>query len=114
VETDPVEVRPVPLRVAGVIGLASAVVYFIVILGQDDRSLLPLALFWLAVMTGSALLAWYAGESEKRGRRMARTAAAGFFLVGLFTNPFFAVVFLVAVVLCVVGSARFEEPSRQI
>ncbi|HIE21951.1 MAG TPA: hypothetical protein EYP73_05065 [Acidimicrobiia bacterium] len=101
------EVRRIPLRVAGVIGLASAVVYLIVILGETDSPLLTLAIFWLVVMIGSGLLAWYAVEAE-RGRMMARLAAGGFFLVGLFSNPVFAVVFLVAVVLCIVGSARLE------
>ncbi len=89
--------------------MVSASVYVIVILGQE--SVPPLALFWLAVMGGAGILAWSAGDSPTRGRAMARMAAAGFFLVGLFSSPFFAVVFLVAVVLCVAGSARLGEPA---
>ncbi|MFQ5522292.1 MAG: hypothetical protein ACE5F5_01770 [Acidimicrobiia bacterium] len=105
----PVQVRRLPLRTAGALGLASAGVYVIVLLGQESVPLL--ALFWLVVMGGAGILAWTASGSPDRGRVMARIAAAGFFLVGLFSNPFFAVVFLVAVVLCVVGSARLDRSA---
>ncbi len=104
-----VQLRRLPLRAAGVIGLGSATMYVIVLLGQE--SVPPLALFWLVIMGGAGILAWTAADSVIRGRVMARTAALGFFLVGLFSNPFFAVVFLIAVVLCLVGTANWDRAA---
>ncbi|MFB3044426.1 MAG: hypothetical protein ACE1Y9_03010, partial [Acidimicrobiia bacterium] len=40
----------IPLRIAGIIGLTSAVIYIGVALGQEDTSLLPQAFFWFGVM----------------------------------------------------------------
>lgn len=92
-----------PLRIAGVIGLASAVIYIGGALGQEDTSLLPQAFFWFGVMLTAGLLAWFADRFEHRGRRSAMIAAGLFFVVAVFSGVVFAIVYLLTTVLSVAG-----------
>jgi MFS family permease len=104
-ETSPNGLRRMPLRIAGVIGLASAVVYLAVVLGQEDTSSRPQAIFWFGVMLVAGLLAWFADRLEHRGRRSAMVAAGLFFVLGVFSSVVFAIVYLVSTLLSVAGFA---------
>lgn len=97
------EVRPVPLKIAGVIGMLTSALYLTVVLNQGDG--LGPELFWLVLMATGALLAWYANRFE--GRRGAMAAAAIFFVLGLVSPWVLAVAFLIAVALCVAGFVDF-------
>ena len=100
------ELRRAPLRIAGVIGLGSALLYLAAVVGQDDTTALPQAVFWFAVMAAAGLLAWFADQSAHQGRRMAMIATGLFFVIGLLTQSTpFVVIYLVAVVLSVLGFA---------
>lgn len=102
--------RPIPLRIAGVIGILTTAFYLAVAVGQEAG--VGPALFWLVVMAIASLLAWYAEEFP--GRRAAIAAAALFFVLGVVSPDFFAIVFLVAVVLCFIGFAGFSKsPSGE-
>lgn len=98
------KLRHIPLKIAGVIGLLSTAFYLAVAVGQET-GVGPAAL-WLVMMASASLLAWFADEFE--GRRAAIVAAGLFFILGIASPPFFAVVFLVAVVLCVLGFVDFR------
>ncbi|MCH7581687.1 MAG: hypothetical protein IIC72_03550 [Acidobacteria bacterium] len=100
-----------PLRIAGVIGLASAVIYIGGALGQEDTSLLPQAFFWFGVMLTAGLLAWFADRFEHRGRRSAMIAAGLFFVVAVFSGVVFAMVYLLTTVLSVAGFAVTSPSS---
>lgn len=104
-ETAPNGLRPLPLRIAGSIGVVASVFYLGGVLGQDDTRFLPQAIFWFLVMLAGGIVAWYADRSMRHGRRMAVGAAMAFFALGLFSNVVFATVFVVAVVLTVGGFA---------
>ena len=112
-ETPSNGLRRLPLRIAGVIGLASAVVYLAVLLGQEDTSLLPQAIFWFGVMLTAGLLAWFADRLEHRGRQSAIIAAGLFFVLGVFSNLVFAMVYLLTTVLSVAGFAGTSPSSRE-
>jgi hypothetical protein len=103
----------IPLRIAGIIGLASAVIYIGVALGQEDTSLLPQAFFWFGVMFTAGLLAWFADRLEQRGRRSAMIAAGLFFVVAVFSDTVFAMVYLLATVLSVAGFALTSRSSGE-
>ncbi len=112
-ETSANGLRRMPLRIAGVIGLAGAVVYLAVVLGQEETSSLPQAIFWLGVMVVAGLLAWFADRLEHRGRRSAMIAAGLFFVLGVFSNPVFAVVYLLTTMLSVAGFAGTSPSSGE-
>lgn len=103
----------IPLRIAGVIGLTSAVIYIGVVFGQEDTSLLPQAFFWFGVMLMAGLLAWFADRFEHRGRRSAMIAAGLFFVVAVFSSMVFAMVYLLATVLSVAGFALTSPSSEE-
>lgn len=111
-ETAP-QVRRLPLRIAGVIGLFSAVFYLAIILGQEDTSQMAQAVFWLVLMATAGILAWSADSSGTRARKQAVGAAAMFFVLGLFSSAeLFVVVFLTALVFSVLGFAGMGQPRR--
>ena len=112
-ETPSNGLRRVPLRIAGVIGLASAVTYMAVVFGQDDTSSLPQATFWLGVMFVAGFLAWFADRLEYQGRRSAMIAAGLFFVLGVFSNFVFAIVYLVSTLLSVVGFAGTSQIKEE-
>lgn len=95
--------RPLPLRVAGSIAVVASLVYLGGVLGQDDTRFLPQATFWFLVMLITGITVWFADRSTVHGRKMAIGAAVSFFVLGVFSNVVFAVVFVVAVVLTVGG-----------
>ncbi len=106
------QVRRLPLRIAGTIGLFSAVFYLAIILGQEDTSSLPQAIFWLVLMTTAGILAWSADHYVERGRAMAMGAAAIFFILGLLALDVFVIIFLVALVFSVLGFAGMGQASQ--
>jgi len=112
-ETSSNGLRRLPLRIAGIIGLAGAVFYLAVLLGQEDTSSRPQAIFWLGVMVTAGLLAWFADRFEHQGRRSAMIAAGLFFVLGVFSNPVFAVVYLLTTMLSVVGFAGTSPSSGE-
>lgn len=110
IEAAPNGLRPLPLKVAGSIAVVASLVYLGGVLGQDDTRFLPQAFFWFFVMFAGGVMAWFADRSMEHGKRMAIGSAAVFFILGLFSNAVFAVVFVVAVALSVGG---FAGTSRQ-
>jgi MFS family permease len=112
-ETSPNGLRRLPLRIAGVIGLASAVVYLAVVLGQEDTSSLPQAIFWLGVVLVAGFLAWFADRLEHQGRRSAMIAAGLFFVLGVFSNVVFVIVYLVSTLLSVAGFAGTSQTREE-
>lgn len=90
---------------AGAIGVVVSLIYLAGVLGQDDATFLPQAIFWFAVMASAGVAAWFADRSPQHGRVMAIGAGVAFFVLALFSNVVFTVVFLIAVVLVVVGLA---------
>ena len=101
--------RPLPLKIAGVIGVFVMAFYLAVAIG-DPEGIGP-AIFWVVLMGTAAVLAWFADQFE--GKRAAYGAAALFFVLGILSPPLFAAVFLVAVVLCVVGFVNFGDDDEQ-
>ena len=96
-------VRPLPLKIAGGIGLLITAFYLAVAVGGEEG--IGPAIFWLALMAAGAALAWYAGQFQQR---KAAIAAAGiFFVLGLVSPFILALAFLAAVILCVVGFVDF-------
>lgn len=91
------EVRPLPLKIAGGLGLVITALYLAVAVEEGTGP----AIFWLILMASGAVLAWYAGQFEQR--RAAMAAAGIFFVLGLVSPIIIAVAFLVAVILCVAG-----------
>lgn len=79
--------------------------YLAVAVGQDAG--LGPAIPWLVLMATASFLAWFADQFQ--GRRAAMAAAAIFFVLGIVSPIFFAIVFLVAVVLCVIGFVDFSR-----
>jgi hypothetical protein len=112
-ETSSNGLRRLPLRVAGVIGLASALVYLAVVLGQEDTSMLALAILWFALMLTAGLLAWFADRLEHLGRRSAMIAAGLFFVLGVLSSPVFAMVYLLTTMLSVAGFAGTSPSSGE-
>lgn len=107
------KVRRLPLRIAGVIGLFSAVLHLAIILGQEDTPQMAQAVFWLALMVAAGILAWSADSSGTRARKQAIGAAAIFFVLGQVSSAqLFVIVFLVALVFSVLGFAGMGQ-SRQ-
>lgn len=102
--TASVEVRPLPLKIAGVIGILVSALYLAVAVGQDEG--IGPALFWLVLMVTASLLAWFADQFQ--GRRAAIAAAVMFFVLGLLSPWILAIAFLVAVVFCMVGFVRLQ------
>lgn len=81
----------------------ASLVYLAGVLGQDEATFLPQALFWFAVMASAGVAAWFADRSSQNGRAMAIGAGIAFFVLALFSNVVFTVVFLTAAVLVIVG-----------
>ena len=104
-------IRPIPLKIAGVIGFLSAALYLAVIVGVEDRSGFPQAYLWLAVMVFAGLLAWFADSVTGRERRMAFGATGLFFLLAIFSSPIFVVVYLTATFLAVFGWLAVKTPD---
>lgn len=102
-------VRPLPLKIAGGIGMLATAFYLAVVVGHEDG--VGPALFWLALMASAALLAWFADQFP--GRRAAITAAGIFFVLGIFSPIFLALVFLLAVILCVIGFVDFARKDEE-
>lgn len=57
----------------------------------------------VAVMASTGVAAWFADRSSQNGRAMAIGAGIAFFVLALFSNVVFTVVFLTAAVLVIVG-----------
>lgn len=100
--------RRVPLKAAGAIGVVVSLVYLAGVLGQDDATFLPQALFWFAVMAIAGVAAWLADRFPQHGRVMAIAAGVAFFVVALFSNVIFTVAFLIAAALIVIGLAMMR------
>ena len=97
--------RRLPLRAAGAISVVTSLFYLAGILGQDDRTFFPQALFWFAVMLAAGGAAWIADQSPRHGRSMARGAAVAFFVLGLISSVVLAIAFVLALALAVGGIA---------
>ncbi len=97
--------RRLPLRVAGVIGILSGILFLAIILGLGEPSGIGLEVVWLVLMLAAGLLAWFADRSVQRGRMMAMSAAGIFFLLGMFSQGGMVWVFLAALVLSTLGFA---------
>ena len=112
------EIRRLPLKIAGVIGFFSAALYLAVVLGQEDTTQLPLAIFWLIVMTAASALAWLSDGVPGRERQMAIGATIVFFVLAMFSSALFVVVvYLLATVLSAAGfvgvrTSEAEAPSE--
>ena len=105
--------RRLPLRIAGIIGVVTALIYLGGVLGQGDTQFLPQAVVWFAVMLSAGLLAWFADKLEARGRTAAIVAASLFFGLGVFSGSVvFVVTFLVATVLAVAGLTGSSGGNR--
>ena len=102
-QTGRLRLRSIPFKAAGAIGVVSSLVYLAGVLGQEDTAFLPQALFWFAVMLSAGVVAWLADRSQQHGRRMAMASGVAFFVLALFSNIVFTIIFLVALVLVVVG-----------
>lgn len=85
-----------------------SLVYLAGVLGQDEATFLPQALFWFAVMVSAGVVAWFADRSSENGRAMAIGAGVAFFVLALFSDVIFTVVFLIAVALVIVGLATMR------
>lgn len=81
------------------------------VLGQEDTSYIPQAVFWFVVMFGAGVAAWLADRSLQNGRRMAIGAAGAFFVVGLFSTVVFSVLFVMALLFAVGGIAGTSRPG---
>lgn len=102
-------IRPIPLKIAGVIGVF--VMAFYIATAVDRPAGLGLTVFWSVLMGVASLLAWFADQFE--GKRVAYIAAGLFFVLGILSPPFFAAVFLVAVLLCFVGFVSLGNDDDQ-
>lgn len=100
--------RRIPFKAAGAIGVVSSLVYMAGVMGQEDRAFLPQALFWFAVMLSAGVVAWFADRARQHRRRMAMASGVTFFVLALFSNVVFTIIFLVALVLVVVGLSASE------
>ncbi len=74
---------------------------------------MPQAIFWLGVMLIAGFLAWFADRLEHQGRRSAMIAAGLFFVLGVFSNVVFAIVYLVSTLLSVAGFAGTSPPREE-
>lgn len=90
------------------IGMFTFAFYLAVAVGQV-AGVAP-AVPWLVLMATASILSWFADQFQ--GRRAAVAAAAIFFVLGIVSPIFFAIVFLVAVVLCVIGFVDYR-PGRE-
>lgn len=109
-ENTTTELRRLPLRIAGVIGMASALIYIAGVAGAEDTSQVPAAVAWFLVIMVAGATAWLADRSSKYGRNMAIGAAGVFFIVGVLSSTVFAVIYLIATVMTVLG---FAGTSRE-
>ena len=98
-------VRPLPLKIAAIIGVLATAFYLAVAVGAGGET--GAAFFWATLMGVASLLAWFADQLP--GRRSAIAAAILFFVLGLLAPLYLALAFLVAVILCVVGIGWFER-----
>lgn len=85
--------------------MIASLVYIAGILGQEDTTFLPQALFWFAVMLLAGASAWYADRSLRYGHLLARGAAVAHFVLGLVSNVIFMIGFVLALALAVAGFA---------
>lgn len=108
------ELRRTPLRIAGVIGMASALIYLGGVAGQDDTSQVPVAVAFAIVMIIAGVMAWVADRSGSRGRRVAMGSAGIFFVLGLLSGSVFSWIFLLGTVLCVAGFAGTVEEGTEV
>lgn len=107
-EPSPVtDLRPLPLKIAAVIGVLLFGGYLALLL---DDQLSVGAVFWAIVLAVGIVLAWF---SDQLGRRSAQLAALIFFVLGLLSGPVYAVGFLAMVILCLVGFVRFDRGGEE-
>ena len=111
----PTRVRRLPLRLAGVIGIASAILYLAGVAGADDDTYLVAAGFWFFVTVVAGMVAWFADRSEQYGRRMAIGATVAFLVLGVLSSAtVFVVIYFVAMILCAAGFLGLESARRSI
>ena len=101
--------RRLPLKIAGVIGIFSAAFHLAVLLGASNATVDAIAIVWIVIMFVAGVLAWTAPDTPAHGRRVAIGAAAGFFVVGLPAAPVFVAIFLVGMVLSIIGFAGIPK-----
>jgi MFS family permease len=93
-------------RGAGAIGLVTAVMYLGLIIGTDEGGA-PLAVALLAVMTGAAVMAWFADRfAPAPGRRMMWLAFVLFFVVGVLSVFTVGLLYLISAVLSIFSLSR--------
>lgn len=92
--------------------MIASLVYMAGILGQEDTTFFPQALFWFSVMVLAGVSAWYADRSMRYGHTLARAAAVAYFVLGLVSNLIFTIGFVVALVLAVAGFAGTTRPGN--
>lgn len=108
----PVPVRRIPLKIAGVIGFFNAVLYLALIVGVEDRSSIPQAYIWLAIMVLAGGLAWFANRVTGKERRMAIGATVLFFILASFSSPIFVFVYLTATFFAAYGWMWIKNSDR--
>ena len=100
-------------RGAGAIGLVTAVIYLGLIIGDDEGGV-PLAVGLLVVMTGAALMAWYADRfAPAAGRRMMWLAFVLFFVLGVLSVFTVGLLYLIAAVLSIFSLSRSASGRRE-
>lgn len=101
--------RRMPLKIAGVIGIFSAAFHLAILVGASGASRDPAAIAWVVLMFVGGFLAWIAPDATSHGRRLAMGAAASFFIVGLPASTVFVVIFLGSLVLTIIGFAGIPK-----
>jgi hypothetical protein len=107
-------VRSWATRSAGVVGLFNATLYLAVVIGQAEGGYVSEG-SWFIAMVAAGLLAWFADRrAPPRDRRTTFVAMGLFFAIGVLSTLIFALFYLGAVVLCLIGLAPVIDgaPAR--
>lgn len=93
-------------RGAGAIGLVTTAIHLGLVISSGEGGV-PLAVGMLVVMTGAALMAWYADRVAPRaGRRMMWAAFVLFFVFGVLSVFTVGLLYLIAAVLSIFSLSR--------
>lgn len=98
-------------RTSGLIGMTMAVLYLGIITGQEEGFTFW-SIFWLIIMSGAGLVAWFADRAGwVTGRRMAIGSMIIFIVLAILLPPV-TFVFLGAAILSLLGFAGVPEPEE--
>ena len=112
-EADRPPIRKIPLKIAGVFGFFNAAVYLAVIIGADDSSAVPQAIFWLGLMILAGILAWFADTVPGRERMMAIASTFIYFTLAMFSSALFALIYLAATAMAAYGWAWMKKKTPE-